>query len=193
MKNIILCLTVVLQGNLMANIGPQGFFDFPNQIFVETGTYGGTGVQKALDAGFTEVRSIELDENNFRYSQQRFAHKANVKLFKGDSSLDLWNVIKDIDQPITFWLDAHVFPPRQDGGKNCPLLEELDQIKLHPIKNHTILIDDMHCSGTEAFDYLTIDDLKKKLLEINENYTISFVPGGDEGEYPENVMVARIL
>lgn len=101
-------------------------------------------------------------------------------------------MIKDINQPITFWLDAHIFPPRTDGGKNCPLIEELDQIKRHPIKTHTILIDDMHCAGTAAFDFLTKEDLIQKIHEINPEYKIRYIPGGNDGEYPENVMVAII-
>lgn len=112
---------------------------------------------------------------------------------QGDSSKDLWALIKDIDAPMTFWLDAHIFPPRPDGGKNCPLIEELEQIKRHPIKTHTILIDDMHCCGSQAFDYLTQDDFIAKLLEINPNYHISFVPRGDAGEYPVNVLVAQVI
>lgn len=185
-------LACFLNVNLLANIGPQGFFDFMNPYFVETGTYVGNGVQQALIAGFREIRTIELDAKCHLFCVERFAQLPNVKIHKGSSSTDLWKLIEDIDQPITFWLDAHVYPPRKDGGKNCPLLEELDQIKRHPIKTHTILIDDMHCCGSEAFDFLTIEDLKNKLLEINENYQIFFVPGGDKGEYPENVMVAQM-
>lgn len=175
-----------------ANIGPQGFSQFFNYYFVETGTFGGNAVQKALDVGFKEVRSIEYDIDNYKYSAERFKNNKNVRLYLGSSATDLWNMIKNINQPITFWLDAHIFPPRTDGGKNCPLLEELEQIKQHPIKIHTILIDDMHCIGTEAFDYLSKQDLINKIHEINPAYEIFYIPGGDVGELPTNVMVAVI-
>lgn len=186
-----ICFAVAITSPLFANIGPQGFKDFLNPIFVETGTFGGNGVQKALEAGFAEVRTIEADPGLVKSVRHRFRNSPQVRIFKGDSSKRLWEIIKDIrKRSITFWLDAHVFPPREDGGKNCPLIEELEQIKRHPIKTHTILIDDMHCCGSASFDYLTREDLIKKLLEINPNYRIFYVPGGDEGEYPENVMVA---
>lgn len=175
-----------------ANIGPQGFGEFLNPIFIETGSYGGEGIAKALKAGFQRVRSIEYDNRLFNGCKHRFQNYSNVELFQGDSSKDLWKMIEDIDEPITFWLDAHVCPAREDGGKNCPLIEELEQIKWHPIKNHTILIDDMHCCGTILFDYLTHEDLIDKILEINPLYEITYVPGGDDGEYPINVMVARV-
>ena len=177
---------------LSANIGPQGFEEFHQKYFVETGTDRGDGIQKALNAGFQEVRSIEFNPKLTKKAQVRFANNARVKIYRGDSSVDLWNIIKDINEPITFWLDAHIFPPRKDGGKNCPLIEELEQIKKHPIKTHTILIDDMHCCDTDAFDYMNQDDFIKKLLEINPHYQIRYVDGGDDGEYKNNVMVAII-
>ena len=185
-------LCLLISSSIFANIGPAGFGAFLNHYFVETGTLGGNGVAKALNSGFKEVRSIEFDFKNFNYSQQRFAGTRNVKIAHGSSATDLWNLIQDINQPITFWLDAHVCPALPNGGKNCPLLEELEQIKWHPLKNHTILIDDMHCAGTDLFDYLTKEDLINKILEINPNYHISYVDGGDDGEYQNNVMVARI-
>lgn len=176
---------------LQANIGPQGFGEFVQNYFVETGTFSGDGIQKALDAGFQEIRSIEYTQNLCEGARRRFKGNSHVKIFQGDSAKMLWKVIKPIDQRITFWLDAHVYPPIKDR-KNCPLIEELEQIKMHPIKTHTLLIDDMHCCGTLAFDGLTKEDLMEKIREINPDYRIYFIPGGDDGEYPENVMVAVI-
>lgn len=185
-------LSALICNAIFSNVGPEGFGKFLNHYFIETGTLGGDGIIKALNAGFKEVRSIEFDTNSYQHAQRRFSQYKNVKLWNGSSATDLWNMIQDINKSITFWLDAHIFPPRKDGGKNCPLLEELEQIKWHPIKTHTILIDDMHCAGTQAFDYLTKEDLIKKILEINPNYQISYVDGGDEGEYKNNIMVATI-
>lgn len=193
MKRLFVGVLCCLQTCLCANIGPQGFGGYLNRYFIETGTFGGNAVQKALDVGFQEVRSIEFDARNYQYCLSRFKGNKRVKLVQGDSSKDLWALIKDIDAPMTFWLDAHIFPPRPDGGKNCPLIEELEQIKRHPIKTHTILIDDMNCCGSGAFDYLTQDDIIAKLLEVNPHYHISFVPGGDAGECPVNVLVAQVV
>ena len=194
MKKFLLSGFIGLVVNSMqANIGPQGFDEFKNYYFIETGTFSGDGLAKAIACGaFVEFRSIEYQESLYRDSMRRFFGKKNVFLRKGDSAKDLWDMIKDIDKPATFWLDAHIFPPRTDGGKNCPLIEELEQIGRHPIKTHTILIDDMHCAGTESFDYITKEDLIAKLHEINPAYRIYYIPGGDAGEYPQNVMVAVI-
>ena len=181
---------VILLASLSANIGPQGFGEFRQKVFVETGTFHGDGIYKALKAGFQNIFSLESDADLAERAKRRYSRNSKVSIVCGDSAVALWDLIQDIQEPITFWLDAHSYPPREDGGKNCPLLEELEQISRHPIKTHTILIDDMHCCGTVAFDFLGRDDFIKKILEINPDYQIHYVDGGDEGEYKENVLVA---
>jgi hypothetical protein len=190
--SIKIIVLIILTNNVFCNMGPQGFKDFLNYYFVETGSYLGSGIQKASNDGFNEIYSIEAVQQLFNIVSGKFINDKNVHLYFGDSSKDLWNVIKDLNKPITFWLDAHICPARQDGGKNCPLIEELEQIGRHHIKNHTILIDDMHCADTILFDFLSKDDLKEAIWKINPNYKIFYVPGGDEGEYSQNVMVALI-
>lgn len=191
MKKIFLLL--FFASHLFANMSPEGFERFLNPYFVETGTYGGNGVRFALRAGFANIHSIDIEHNYVLRARNLFANNKNVTIWEGDSGVMLWNVIKNINEPITFWLDGHNGnPDPKSTAKNTPLIEELEQIKWHPIKNHTILIDDMHCCGTLLFDYLTIEDIKQKVLEINPQYTITFVDGGDAAEYKNNIMVARV-
>lgn len=173
-----------------ANMGPQGFYAYPNRYFVETGSYDGHGIKKAIEAGFPEIHSLEIDEGCVVRCKNRFADNPHVHIWLGDSGKNLLDLIANLDEPITFWLDGHNGTPDPMGGKNTPLLDELEQIKQHSLKNHTILIDDMHCCNTILFDFLSIDDIVRKVLEINPDYIINFVPGGDEGEYPVNVLVA---
>ncbi|MDE3046093.1 MAG: hypothetical protein KGJ02_05565 [Verrucomicrobiota bacterium] len=157
------------------------FIDFPNEYYVETGTSGGgsilraLGVRKKRPGAFRYIYSIDIDPQSIDVCQRQLSGYPNVKLRVGDSTSELWEMIRDISKPITFWLDAHRFPPEEDGKKNCPLLEELEQIGRHPIRTHTILIDDMSCCGTAAFDYLTVEQLIEKVLEINPQYQIKFL------------------
>lgn len=174
------------------NIGTYGFKNFPNYYFVETGTFGGGGLQIALDSGcFSQLYSMEVQQGLVLSAQNRFRKNLNVHIIQGDSKYKLWDIIKDLNKPITFWLDAHIFPPII-GVQNCPLIEELDQIKKHPIKTHTIIIDDQLWCGSAAFDFVTQKDLINKIKEINPNYRITFLPGGNDDEVPNNVLVARI-
>lgn len=184
---------LISSSSIFANMGPQGFGQFPNYYFVETGTLGGGGILLALKtASFSRIYSMDIEPSHVNYCKARFKKIPHIKIVTGNSEYDLGKLIAPLNKPITFFLDAHNGSP-VEGAKNTPLLEELEQIKQHPIKTHTILIDDMHCCGTLFFDYLTKEDLIAKILEINPNYTIDYVAGGDEGEYPNNVMVARIL
>lgn len=172
-------------------MGPEGFHAFKKRVFVETGTLGGDGIQKALDAGFEEIYSIDIDPGHIQFVRERFNQQKNIHLEVKDSSYQLWDVIQDIQEPVVFWLDAHNGWPKPNV-KNTPLMEELDQIKRHPIKTHTLLIDDLHCCNTLFFDFLGLEEIISKVLEINPAYEIRFVPGGDEGEYPNNILVASI-
>jgi len=50
LKKILTGLCLFLSINVFANIGPQGFHWHLNKHFVETGSYGGNGIQKAINA-----------------------------------------------------------------------------------------------------------------------------------------------
>lgn len=169
----------------------HGFDPFINNIFVETGSYKGYGIHQALDAGFKVIHSIDIDPEYFAHCKRRFANMPNVHLWLGDSGKDLFQIIEEIEEPITFWLDGHnIFP--KENMKNTPLMEELDQIKRHKIKNHTILIDDMHCCNTAIFDCHSLEDIVNKIKEINPAYLISFTGGWVEGSSHLNILVASI-
>src|ERR1041384_4254712 len=79
----------------------------PNTVFIETGTYLGDGVKAAIAAGFATIRSVELSDDLYEKNVRRFAANSQVKIFHGSSETQLWNMIADIKEPATFWLDAH--------------------------------------------------------------------------------------
>lgn len=165
------------------------FRKFPNKYFVETGTYAGDGVQNALQAQFQEIYSIELSPYHYQCSSDRFRTHSNVHLFLGNSAYTLSSVLKEIDAPATFWLDSHYSSGTTARGEtNTPILAELEAIRLHPIKTHTILIDDVRLFGTIEFDYIELNEIIAKLFEINPNYRISF----EDGHVQKDVLVARI-
>ncbi|MFC1841596.1 hypothetical protein ACFLYA_00825 [Candidatus Dependentiae bacterium] len=194
MKKIALLITIMMTGNFFANMNPKGFKRFSNYYFVETGTYEGEGVKLALKAGFPVICSIEIIHEFVIKATACFAHYPNVHIMEGDSGKILWDVIKNMDRPITFWLDGHNSngPGPNNTNKNTPLMEELEQIKMHPIKCHTIIIDDIRCCETIHFDYLTKEQIINKILEINPEYKITYINGGIRGEIKDDILVARI-
>lgn len=171
--------------------------NYPNNIVIETGTYKGDGVQAALDAGFAKVYSIEVSPELHAESKARFKGQDQVVLYCADSTDILWRMIGMFDERMTFVLDAHFLSWSKDtaGRKEqlaeLPLIQELEIIAEHHIKTHTIIIDDVRLFGAFGTD---IEAVKKLLLEINPDYTISLIDGVIEDGVvkAEQVMVAEI-
>jgi hypothetical protein len=141
---------------------------YPNKTFVETGTNRGGGVQVALDAGFERIISIEINENLYAHSRNRFRENENVAILLGDSSRLLWKAIKGINHEITFWLDGHT------AYEDIPILEELELIGQHHIKTHTIMVDDRRAMGSPIWRGVTEKQVIKAIKKINKNYSISY-------------------
>lgn len=176
------------------------FEKYPNKYFVETGTWVGAGVLMALEVGFQEIHSIELSDYFYSFSVDRFKGLTNVHIWKGDSGVILSDIIAPINEPITFWLDGHwcgddinhpsagFAAPSYKGDEYTPLMRELEAIKAHPIKTHTIIIDDVRCFETYLFQGLSKKNVIKKIKEINPNYKIVY----ENGCVPDDVLVAYI-
>lgn len=162
--------------------------EYPNPTFVETGSYHGDAIQYAFEAEhFSKIISIEKDPYAYNFCQRRFdtRNRANfpdqfkfqpeIKLILGDSATCLWDAIKDIAQPITFWLDSHyqMLEGEEKGENPFPLLQELEQIARHSVKTHTILIDDMLIMQNDIVGY-NKQDVESAVLKINPAYKISF-------------------
>lgn len=160
------------------------FKKYKNKYFVESGTYEGDGITNALIAGFKEIYSIELAPYFYEKALKKFRKNKNVHIILGDSGTVLWEVIKDIDEPITFWLDGHYSGGNTGIGSNgyTPILQELDCIRRHHIKDHTILIDDVRLFGTAEFDFVTTDEILQILQEINPAYEFRYEEGCIHGD-----------
>ncbi|MDD5589060.1 MAG: hypothetical protein PHP92_03350 [Candidatus Nanoarchaeia archaeon] len=166
------------------------FQKFPNNYFLETGSYLGYGVEQALKAGFKNILSIEVNEEYYKQCVKKFKGNSNVKLFLGDSKKMLWDMIKNINDQITFWLDSHYFVSQDvpSGEKLSTLMDEIDIIYRHNVKTHKILIDDVRLWKT---DYgVDIEDVKRKIKNINSNY--GFTRGTGHESLPNDIFIAQV-
>jgi hypothetical protein len=161
-----------------------------NPVFIETGSYAGEGIKNAIFAGYPSIHSIELTDKYYQYCKSYFKYNANINLHHGDSLVELPTILRKINQPCTFWLDAHY----SGGDTNfvnslTPLMKELEIIKNHHIKEHTILIDDLR-EWSRDFPAIGfgIEDIKANILEINPNYIFSVADGHVAGD----ILVAEI-
>lgn len=168
-------------------------------VFVETGTLHGDGVSKALAAGFKKIISIDIDPSIVGAARNMFSGNNEVEIVLGDTKTVFPEVITKIGETCTFWLDAH-----WDGGimgaEMCPLYSELAAIMAHPVKDHTILIDDMRLVGVSPSHHWAStvgrDGIKNLLLAINKDYQISYTDGDLGPQYggiaKNDIMVARL-
>jgi hypothetical protein len=164
---------------------------YPNDIFVETGTAFGESVRLALICGFKKIYSIEINPDLVQSNRQQFAdliEQGRVEIIEGDTAKIFPELVKRLDGRTTFWLDAH-----WDGGPmgvvKCPLPMELDAIHQHPIKNHSIMIDDRRCVGIGNWGAGIVEsEIIAKVKDINPLYEIAY----EDGCIPNDIITAVI-
>lgn len=166
-----------------------------NEIFIETGTYVGETLS-SVKTEFIKLISIEITDNYYNYSLNKFSGDNNIELIKGDSLYVLPKLATRYDNSkIVFFLDAHC--SAGDTGKNdldVPLIEELKIIEQLFNNNLLIIIDDadlfdkiypeltwaginevnvLKVFKNRAFNYFYVKDIrsndkKKLIIELNE-------------------------
>ena len=167
---------------------------YKNDVFIETGTYQGDTIYHVLNNNIykpSKLISLELSEIFYNNCKQRFNTYPNIDIYHANSKYDLYNIIQNINSQITFWLDSHwsgVPDVGCDKETLCPILYELEQIKNHHIKTHTIMIDDIRLMDNHHFP-VTLPEIVNKIYEINPNYTIKYY---DDFITKNDVLVAYI-
>lgn len=138
---------------------------------IETGTYKGDMVEAQKDK-FKKIISIELCMELFEKAKERFKNDDHVIIEQGDSGKVLPKILKDINEPVIFWLDGHYSGGvTAKGDKECPIFEELEAILMDKKLNHIILIDDARCFIGDG-DYPTIKKLTEFIKSNNDKYQV---------------------
>jgi len=151
--------------------------------YIETGTDNGVSLGKAINSGYKNIITIDILE--CEHTRKKYEEHKNVKFIKGSSSEIMWDLIKDINEQIVFYLDAHLFG--EQVSHNLPLLTEIDIIAKHPIKNHIIILDDVRLFANDM--RVDLQAIIEKLKSINPNYNIQFA---DDEVAPRDLLVCSI-
>ena len=170
-----------------------------SNVFIETGTYKGDTLYRIADSkecNPSKIISLELSDIFFNSCVKRFINYPSVLLYKANSKYDLYDIIKDINSPITFWLDSHWSGTPDVGCDNqtlCHVLQELYQINQHPIKTHTIMIDDIRLMNLSLNRYegfpVSLEQITDSIYNINPEYKIKYY---DDYTSKNDVLVAYI-
>lgn len=135
------------------------FINLPKtDIFIETGTGQADSSKEALKF-YKKVYTIDIDNRN-KFSNENFL------FFNEDSRTALPEILKNIKERSTFWLDAH---PNNHDVNTWPLLSEIDIICTHFIKDHNILIDDADIVINSGKMMFIIERLAKNNPKYREN------------------------
>lgn len=160
----------------MPNLGKQQVVieyikKYSPAVFIETGTYKGKMVYAVMPY-IKKIYSIELDSKHYQNAKRRFWGYPDVNILQGSSGEVLPQIMKDINDPCLFWLDAHYSGGSTARGElETPIMQEMECVLQHPCaKKHIILIDDARCFIGKN-DYPTLESLKKYIQDIHGDWS----------------------
>lgn len=115
----------------------------PLEVFVETGTFKGDTLDSVKDL-FEKIYSVDLSEEYYNYSKNRFKDQNHINIYLDDSKKflrDLFPVVNS--KSVLYWLDAHWCVADKSAGEKsqCPLIDELKAIN-NLNQESVIIIDD---------------------------------------------------
>ena len=167
-----------------------------NNIFIESGSYLGDGIICAYNSNmFNKIYSIEIKKELYDNLCKKFNSYDDIHLHLGDSGEILGDIIKNINEGITFWLDGHYSAGITGYSKKylSPIEKELEIIAeyLKDKDNALIIIDDINESinidrlkknenyakklNIENLGYVKKEKLINLLKKINNNFKIEFI------------------
>lgn len=172
-----------------------------HNILVETGSYKGDGIVLAMQAGYKRILSMDIDGANIAHCQDRFelipddtnkrpAKNGHINVTCADSAIGLLKMMKYVNEPAMIWLDAHsqLFDDEPPAVNPFPLLMELEQLKKHPVKTHTILIDDILILTHPDVTGWSKDVIENALLMINPAYKLTYL----SNPVVNNILMAHV-
>lgn len=159
-----------------------------SDVFIETGSYDGNTIKKALLAGYNKIIGIE---NNFKWYEcccKRFSDILNQKVFMlygdiCDNLIDSVGLIENCSS--TIFLDDHSYNKYIDNSYNYCLVDELYVILNNTDVGHVFIFDDINKFGSEDFRDVMLSDVCDLLSDYN--YEFQYY----DGLIGKDIMVAR--
>ena len=139
--------------------------------FVETGTLAGSTSGMIAQIPGMHVDTIEITQHYYDKAMDALGDQKNVVQHLGDSADVLPRILKSLDEPAVFWLDAH-FSGGLTGrsSKQTAIEDELLAIFAASPQKHIIVIDDVRCFNGRN-DYPPMAFLIKDLQRRNPTYS----------------------
>lgn len=165
-----------------------------HKTFVGTGMGNYITIARAVNAGFETIFSLEEDAvlvEHKKYLVPKDKNFYNYHALLGNPASELLDLMRSINEPMTLFLGTY-FPDVDASPVKNTILDELDQISKDSINEHTILIDYIHYADTLVFGNTSLQEIKNKILEINDRYKFAFEKGGHLEQEENAVLVAYL-
>jgi hypothetical protein len=141
----------------MGELNQHYLENFNCNIFIETGTGKGTGLEYACSFPFKEIHTIEIVPELYEFSKNKIKDY-RVKFYLNNSISSLKQILPSIPKTdrILFWIDAH-FPGGEDFGLGKGYGHYVYNEETMPLDKELKVIKEMR-DGCK--DSLIIDDLR---------------------------------
>lgn len=169
-----------------------------NDLFICMGIYSCESPANALNIGYQTLHLIDADPILVDHAKIIFPKDLTDNVNKVSKDYHIYHggievfeqIIADVKVSSTIFLSNHYAGFGKVTKNN--ILDELDLIKRHPIKNHVIMIDYIQHVGTPEFGNVTLETIQCKIREIDSSYQFAFEQGGHLGKEVNAIMVAYI-
>lgn len=152
-----------------------------SKTYIETGTCYGGSLERAINAGYETLKSVEVHEPFYQHCVEKFKNNKNVELFLGKSSDKLPEMLQGIKDSAVIFLDAHPAGPNTGGHDDLMQKENKSEFHQHNILSreinqilqnntkHVIIIDDQNGNNADNEYYI------KLITQKNPNYSFCFM------------------
>lgn len=149
-----------------------------SDTYVETGTCYGGSADRAINAGYKTILTVEAWKPFYDHCREYFKECDIITLYFGKSTDRLGEMLNEAKERSVIFLDAHPAGPKTAGHdelmngdiestQDWILTKEIEQILLHR-KDHIIIIDDQNGDNPENEKYI------QTILSVNPNYKFYF-------------------
>ena len=130
--------------------------------YIETGTYYGLNLEEVVEE-YKQIYTIEIEKKWVEYNEEKFEDKNNIQIIEGDSSVKLPELCSEIEEGVTFFLDAH-YSGEGTGykEKTSPIIKELESIFYRKNNKDIILINNLRIFNERSFNQ---NNYKKAVLD----------------------------
>ena len=147
-----------------------------SHTFVECGSAGGQGIQAAIEAGYSEIYSVDINQYCVDECKTRFKNITHVSIACEDCGQWLETTLNQLNKPCAIYMDANGWAQETES----PYHASIRALKRHGRKDHIVVVDDMNHNNSSRAEMMrdvrrslsegSDQDITKQLVSVNPDY-----------------------